>query len=328
MPNEQLPLFPPAGAKPKRLQESREEKPRAPEPLTEIAPLHARASLVAAITAYHDQMQRQNWSHHTIQAFGGDLRLFSQHVGANTPIHAITSDTIQKFLDWLRFERGVPCKPKSYQRRLTTLKVFFAWLKQIKIIEDDPAAPIAHIPVTSPLPEILYDDQIAKLLARARGLLRADKSDARPLLLVTLVLSTGIKKSEAMAIRVRDLDTANPHNATLFIRYDDVKKRFKERKLKLSSEFATTLPRYLEQYKPREHLFECTARNLEYVLADLAQATGLGNTVSFESLRWTCAVQDYKNGMPEDQIRQKLGLSTITWEEDGERLKTLAGKPL
>ncbi|MCI0475646.1 MAG: hypothetical protein L0Y55_05320, partial [Anaerolineales bacterium] len=114
----------------------------------------------------------------------------------------------------------------------------------------------------------------------------------------------------------------------LFVRYDDAKKRFKERKLKLAPEFAATLPYYLAQSKPREFLFECTARNLEYILADMAQATGLGNTVSFESLRWTCAVQDYKNGMPEDQIRQKLGLSTITWEEDGERLKTLAGKAL
>ncbi len=330
MPNEQLPLFPPAGAKPKRLQEPHEEKPRAPEPRAETTPLHARASLVAAITAYHDQMKRLNWSHYTIQAFGGDLNLFRKHVGDNIAIATITSETIQKFLDWLRYERGVPCKPKSYQRRLTTLKVFFAWLKQTEMIKDDPAAPIAHIPVTSPLPEILYDDQIAKLLDHARALLRADapRSDARPLLIVTLLLSTGIKKSEAMAIRLSDLDTANPQNAALFVRYDDAKKRHKERKLKLSPEFATTLPHYLARYPPREHLFECTARNLEYILADMAKATGLGNTVSFESLRWTCAVQDYKNGMSEDHIRQKLGLSTITWEEDGERLKTLAGKAL
>ena len=328
MPNEQLPLFLPAGARPKRLQEPLEQTPRAPKPSVENAPLHARASLTAAITAYHDQMRRLNWSHYTIQAFGGDLRLFSIHIGANVPLNEITSETVQKFLDWLRFERGVPCKPKSYQRRLTTLKVFFAWLKQTQVIRDDPAAPIAHIPVTSPLPEILYDDQIAKLLDHARALFHAEKSDSRPLLIVTLLLSTAIKKSEAMAIRLNDLDTANPHNAALFVRYDEAKKRHKERKLKLSPEFVTTLPRYIEQYKPREHLFECTARNLEYVLADMAKATGLGNTVSFESLRWTCAVQDYKNGMPEDHIRQKLGLSAITWEEDGERLKRLAGKAL
>ncbi len=273
-------------------------------------------------------MKRQGLSPHTIQAFGGDLNLFRKYIGANVALNEITIETINKFLNWLRYERDVPCKPKSFQRRLTTLKVFFSWLKQTQVIADDPAAPIAHIPVSSPLPEILYDDQIAKLLDAARQFLKADKSDARPLLLVTLLLSTGIKKSETMAIRVSDIDAADPKNTALYVRYAEAKKRHKERKLKLSSEFATTLPRYLEQHHPKEHLFECTARNLEYVLADLAKLSGLGDTVSFESLRWTCAVQDYKNGIPEDHIRQKLGLSTITWEEDGDRLKTLAGKPL
>ncbi|MCX7839690.1 MAG: tyrosine-type recombinase/integrase [Anaerolineae bacterium] len=326
MPSEQLPLFPSRRTTSKR--RARAQAARAPESTGTTAPLDARATLATAITAYHEQMRRMNWSRHTIQAFGGDLNLFRKYVGDDVPLSAITSITIQKFLDWLRYERGVPCKPKSYQRRLTTLKGFFAWLKQIQVIADDPAAPIAHIPVIPPLPDILHDDQIARLLEHARTLLRAQKSDARPLLLVTLLLSTGIKKSEAMAIRLRDLDTADPNNATVFIRYDDAKKRFKERKLKLAPEFVTTLPIYLEQYQPREHLFECTARNLEYVLADLAQATGLGKTLSFESLRWTCAVQDYKNGMPEDHIRQKLGLTTIAWEEDGERLRRLASKPL
>lgn len=324
MPNEQLPLFPPSGAKPK----SPAAPPSQPAPIAENVPLHAGSSLAAAITAYHEQMKRQGLSHYTIQAFGGDLNLFRKYVGDNVPLNQITVETINKFLNWLRYERGVPCQPKSYQRRLTTLKVFFAWLKQTHVITDDPAAPVAHIPVTSPLPEILYDDQIAKLLDAARQMLHADKSDARPLLLITLLLSTGIKKSEAMAIRLQDLDTADPKHAALFVRYADAKKRHKERKLKLAPEFATTLPHYIEQYQPKDHLFECTARNLEYVLADLAKTTGLGDTVSFESLRWTCAVQDYKNGMSEDHIRLKLGLSTITWEEAGERLKTLAGKPL
>jgi integrase/recombinase XerD len=324
MQNEQLPLFPPSGAKPK----SSAAPPSPPAPIAENVPLHAGSSLAAAITAYHEQMKRQGLSPYTIQAFGGDLNLFRKYIGDNVPLNQITIEAVKKFLNWLRYERGVPCQPKSYERRLTTLKVFFAWLKQTQIIADDPAAPVAHIPVTSPLPVILYDDQIAKLLDAARHLLNADKSDARPLLLVTLLLSTGIKKSETMAIRLSDLDTADPQHAALLVRYADAKKRHKERKLKLSPEFATTLPRYLEQYHPQDHLFECTARNLEYILADLAKLTGLGDTVSFESLRWTCAVQDYKNGMAEDHIRLKLGLSTITWEEAGERLKTLAGKPL
>ncbi len=324
MPTEQLALFP--ASRPKR--KPREQNPRERGAVAENAPLTSGSTLAAAIGAYHEQMKRQGLSPHTIQAFGGDLNLFRKQVGSNVALNQINTETINRFLTWLRYERGVPCKPKSFQRRLTTLKVFFAWLYHTQVIQEDPAAPIPHIPVTSPLPEILYDDQIAKLLDAARQFMIAEKPDARPLLLVTILLSTGIKKSEAMALRLSDIDASNPNAASLLIRYDDARKRHKERKLKLSPEFAITLPRYLEQYHSKSHLFECTARNLEYILADLAKMTGLGNTVSFESLRWTCAVQDFQKGIPEDHIRQKLGLSTITWELDGERLKRLAGKAL
>ncbi len=327
MRNEQLPLFPPAGAKPK----TSETTPPDTLPLTLPAtndPLSATSSLTTAISAYHERMLQQGLSKYTVQAFGGDLNLFRKHVGSNLALNEITTETLNHFLTWLRYDRGVPCKPKSYQRRLTTLKVFFAWLKQIQVIADDPAAPIAHQPVTSPLPDVLYADQVVKLVDAARAAQSAKKPDARPYLLVSLLLATGIKKSEAMAIRLTDIDLSDTTQPILYIRYDDAKKRHKERKLKLPPDFADSLARYREQYAPKEFIFECTARNLEYVLADLAKATGLGDTVSFESLRWTCALQDLERGMPEDHIRQKLGLSTITWEDAGERLKRLAAKPL
>ncbi len=319
MRNEQLPLFPPPGAKP---------EPREPEPIAPTAPLTPSSSLTAAIGAFHDHMKAQGWSPHTMQAFGGDLNIFRKHVGSNIAVNELSTETLTQFLNWLRYERGVPCKPKSFQRRLTTLKVFFAWLAQQQIIADDPAAPIAHQPVTSPLPEILYPDQVTKLLDAARQLRDGDKPDIRPYFLVTLLLATGIKKSEVMALRLADIDVSAPGRGILYIRYDDARKRHKERKLKLPADFADSFARYREQYAPKEHLFECTARNLEYILADLAKMTGLGDTVSFESLRWTCAVQDYQSGMTEDHLRQKLGLSTITWEEAGDRLRRLAGKPL
>jgi integrase/recombinase XerD len=255
------------------------------------------------------------------------LNLFRNHVGSNVRVADISIDTISRFMNWLRYERGVPCKPKSYQRRLTTLKVFFAWLMQTGVIPEDPAAPIAHQPVTSPLPAILYPDQVEKLLDASRAMRDADRGDIRPYLLVSLLLATGIKKSEAMAIRLADIDLSG-REGVLYIRYEDARKRHKERKLRLPRDFAESYTRYQRQYHPSQKLFECTARNLEYVLADLAKMTGLGETVSFESLRWTCAVRDYTAGMKDDTLRQKLGLSAITWEEAGDRLRRLAAKPL
>ena len=66
---------------------------------------------------------------------------------------------------------------------------------------------------------------------------------------------------------------------------------------------------------------------MEYVLDNAARLAGL-ESVSFEMLRWTCAVHDYKAGMLPDTLRQKLGLSKITWQEASENLKKLASPPL
>jgi site-specific recombinase XerD len=304
--------------------------PSAPLPLT-LAPtdtLDAHSSLTAAIGAFHAHMLRQGFSENTIKAFGGDLNIFRQYIGAARAVGELTTQDLSNFMNFLRFERGVPCNMKSYQRRLTSLKVFFGFLSQNRVIPRDPAATIPHQPVISALPEILHDDQLEQLLATTRRLMENRKSDARPQLLVSLLLTTGIKKSECMAMRLNDVDLAHPDQPYVFIRYADPRRRHKERKLRLPPDFPMIFNLYRTQYHPHERLFECTSRNLEYVLTDLAHLSGLGGKVSFEVLRWTSAVRDFKNGMREETLRQKLGLSSITWQETGDKIKRLAAKPI
>jgi hypothetical protein len=45
-------------------------------------------------------------------------------------------------------------------------------------------------------------------------------------------------------------------------------------------------------------------------------------------LRWTCAVRDARNGMSEEPLRHKLGLSKVTWEEAGAKIAKLAAPAL
>ncbi len=103
---------------------------------------------------------------------------------------------------------------------------------------------------------------------------------------------------------------------------------YKERRVLFSQELLPVLDQYLERYQPQENLFECTPRNLEYVLSDLSDMAALPIQVSFEMLRWTSAVRDYRDGMDHDALRIKLGLSKITWRETSEKLSKLAGPGL
>jgi integrase/recombinase XerD len=83
------------------------------------------------------------------------------------------------------------------------------------------------------------------------------------------------------------------------------------------------LAEYQQIYEPKQFLFPWTARNLEYVLGNVAERADVPR-LTFEMLRWTCAVRDYVEGMEPDALRQKLGLSEISWYEVESKLVLLA----
>jgi len=305
-------------------------KPQAePVKLTTTTPIHA------AFGGFREHMGRRDLTENTIKSFQYDLNILGQFVGQSRPVGSISTKDLNDFIEWLLHGRGVPCNQKSLGRRITSLKVFFAWLADTGVIPSDPAAPLVHKPVSTPLPDILFDAQVEQLLATTNMLRHGDpqsagerKPDARPHLLVSLLLTTGIKKSECMALVLNHLDLSEPDAPAVWIRYGDARHRHKERKLKLDAAWPRVLEEYKAQYKISDKLFPCTARNLEYVLRDVGQLAGLPKPVSFEMLRWTCAVRDSRSGMSAEQLRHKLGLSKVTWEEAGAKIAKLAAPAL
>jgi integrase/recombinase XerD len=281
---------------------------------------------------FDGHMRQQEYAENTIKSFLGDLGILQRYLKGDPAIGRISTKDLQDFLHWLQHDRGKPCSPKSYARRLTTLKVFFAWLAGLGVLSKDPAAPLVHKPVTAPLPRILYDDQVEQVLKITRQLMVGkepdDKPDPRPHLLVTLLLATGIKKQECMGLKLAHIDISNPAEAAVQIRYENPRMQYKERRLRLPPGWAETLKRYRAVYEPQNHLFPCTARNLEYVLANVAKLAGLSGGLSFEMLRWTCAVRDHRARMDPERLRRKLGLSQMSWQETEPKLIRLAEPPL
>jgi integrase/recombinase XerD len=296
-----------------------------------LPPFAATAALKAAVGAFEKHMEREGFSENTIKAFLSDLNILGQYLGVGRAVGEIGTKDLTNFLDWLQHGRGVSCNAKSLARRLTTLKVFFGWLTETGVLDADPAAPVIHQPVSTPLAEILDEKETERLLTTTQRLRQpADggKADARPHLLVTLLLQTGIKKAECMSLVLNHLDLSNPDAPAVWIRYQDPRRRHKERKLLLPKEWPAVLEEYKAQYQIKDVLFPCTARNLEYVLADVAVAANLPGGLSFESLRWTSAVQDYKAQMSAERQRQKMGLSKAGWREVKIKLARLAQEPL
>ncbi len=286
--------------------------------------LNARSSLRAALGAFEVYMREQDFAENTVSAFLSDLNILAQFVGAGAAVGDISTRDLNRFSDWLVNGRGVPCNPKSLARRVTALKVFFGWLAETGVLSKDPAAPVVHKPVLMPLPDILSEAEVEQVLGVTQALRHGEKPDARPHLLVTLLLHTGVKKGECMNIVMNHLDFSDPAHPVLWIRYANPRRRHKERKLRLPVWWPAVLAEYRAQYQPQGALFPCTARNLEYVLRAVAEEAGLSGGLSFTRLRWTCAVRDYRAGMEGDRLRQKLGVSKITWREVGSKIAKLA----
>ncbi|HEY9076712.1 MAG TPA: tyrosine-type recombinase/integrase [Anaerolineaceae bacterium] len=282
-------------------------------------------TLPPAIRAWEIYLKDQGRSPYTIKAFMGDLQLLSSYLPPDRSIGSLTTNDLNHFLQWLQKGRNVPCSPKSLARRVTSIKAFFRWLHQGGAILVDPADKVLQQSVISPLAVILTPKEIQKVMDVAEAHMTATKPDARPYVLLSLLLLTGIKKGECLAVNLNHIDT-NPEYPVLFVRYNTPRNRYKERKISLPKDWLTAYQQYLEQYQPKDTIFPWSPRRLEYLLEDLGKEAGLSKHLSFDMCRWTCAVNDWQSGVDTDKIRQKLGISKIQWREIGLKLRQLGGE--
>jgi len=134
--------------------------------------LRPDTSLSAAIQAWGEALEEQGRSIHTVKAFTGDMRLLARFVGSGTPIQQVSTHDLKNFLEWMVERRGVPCSPKTYARRVTSIKAFYRWLNDIGVLTSDPAANVPQQSVISPLPEVLTPMEIEAALDAASALRR------------------------------------------------------------------------------------------------------------------------------------------------------------
>ncbi len=280
--------------------------------------------LLPTLNAWRIYLIDQGNSPHTVKAFTADLNLLASYLPPDRTLGNISTNDLNLFLEWLQHGRGVPCSPKSLSRRITSIKSFFRWLHQNGVILIDPSEKVLQHSVISPLPEILTEQEIEKVISAANHYREKQKPDIRPYLLFTLLLYTGLKKGETLAITHNHIDLESPQGPILFVRYASPQYRYKERKIPLPDLWVDAYLEYQKQMPSSERLFPWSQRRLEYILEDLGKEAGLSKHLSFDMCRWTCALVDWKSGMERDKIRQKLGLSKVQWREISMKLNRLA----
>lgn len=291
----------------------------------QISPhLSIDSTLPPAIHLWQIYLAEQGNSPHTIKAFIHDLELLAGFLSPTRSLGSITTPDLNHFLSWLQKGRGVPCSPKTLSRRITAIKAFFRWLHQYAVIPSNPAEKVVQQSVISPLPEVLTPDEVDLVMDICEKHRQSPKADARYLTLFYLLISTGIKKNECLALKQNHIDLYNPQGPVLFVRYTNPQYRYKERKISLPKDWIDGFSEYCAQYQITDQIFPWSQRRLEYLLEDLSVESGINKHISFDMCRWTCALIDFQSGMEKDKIRQKLGLSKVQWREIGMKLERLA----
>ena len=176
-------------------------------------PLRANSTLAAGMEAFDEYMLRKGFSENTIKAFRNDLKILAGFMESDVKLYQISTQNLEDYLAWMQSERNIPCSAKTLARRITSIKVFFGWLHGIGVSGTDPAEPVAQQPARPPLPIILRDQDVSRLVRAAQDLLWSRHSpDARPYLLVSLLLQTGIKKAECSRLLVGDFNFERPQS--------------------------------------------------------------------------------------------------------------------
>ena len=158
-------------------------------------------TLQALVERYLDERHRLGFSART-QAYA--LRSFARHV------HAVSHHgpiTIEVMADWARSDSHASSDPRTWARRLKSLRSFMRWLQHFEPgceVPDD--AIFGRLPERQ-VPHIYTEQEIIDLLAAARKL--GPAPGLRGIVYETLfglLASTGMRISEALALTNADVD--------------------------------------------------------------------------------------------------------------------------
>ncbi|MFN3705075.1 MAG: tyrosine-type recombinase/integrase [Thermoflexales bacterium] len=286
--------------------------------------------LQEAIELFKLHLRSRNLSLNTRRCFLSDLGLFqdflnllSDEPASMWALSRIKREHVRAFIEHEERRKGAN-SPKSVERRLTSLKVFFRWLHKRNYLPLDIAADVPYKPAAESLPTYLTEAQVQAVLEAARVLAAGPRADTRPLAIIHLILDTGIKKSECLRLTLEDVSLSE---RMIHVRYPQRHLKFKERDLPISEASAIALEQHLARFRPQRRLFECTGRNLEYLFnRKVAPLAGL-SSLTFEMLRWTCAMREYRRGNADDlRMQTTFGLSEIGWAEMEAKLKRLLAR--
>ncbi len=180
----------------------------------------------------------KNYSSHTEISYLTDLTQFEEFIvgecGKFNPAD-IDSDLIRIWIAQL-VEQGI--KPRSVNRKLSSVKTFFKYLKKQHVVTVNPAERVSGPKISKKLPSFVNNNDMTKILDEESNF--PDTFEGyRDRFIMELFYVTGMRKAELISLKNTDVDF---HSKTLRV----TGKRNKQRIIPISDSTINKLQQYLE----------------------------------------------------------------------------------
>jgi len=157
--------------------------------------------------------------------------------------------------------------------------------------------------IAKKVPVVLTKDEVREML----NFIKNEKHK----LLVSLLYSTGMRLSECVNLKVKDLEL---NEGIIWIRKG---KGAKDRMVVISRKLADNLNRYVQNKKPNDFVFEgrngkLSKRNVQKIVSSVAKKVGISKRVSPHTLRHTFATHLLESGVDIRKIQVLLGHSNLS----------------
>jgi len=143
----------------------------------------------------------RGWSHQTTTAYRSDLLHADAFLRArNTSLMQADSTAVLAYLADLGRD-GL--RPATIQRRRSALSTWFSWLQDQGLREDHPARHLPKLRKSSPLPKIMSEHDVERLLAAPET---GDPVGLRDRCMLELLYATGMRVSELVGLMRGQVD--------------------------------------------------------------------------------------------------------------------------
>lgn len=153
-------------------------------------------------TQYLSHLKETGSSPHTLSGYRTDLLFFAwwylETYGEEPEPEKITSIDLREYQSWMRTVKGL--KPHTVNRRMKAIKSWPSWCVNQGLAPRLPEFP-KGVPEARQAPQALERAEVNRLL---REVERED--DPRDAALIRLMLSCGLRVSEAVSLRLEDVD--------------------------------------------------------------------------------------------------------------------------